>query len=184
MARPSPLYLLPAALLVGACIVEAPGGASPNERRQAVVTQVPPLSVSSGANFDGKVELVGASFQPARPAPGDLVRVTAYFKVLAPMEEDYTIFVHAEDTQGRLERINSDHRPANGLYPTPQWKVGETIKDEFSFHVPAGSNLQGLNVWIGFWEPQGDSRLPLRNTDSVRNDGRNRVLLAQLPVGP
>lgn len=182
MRRPSlPLLLVPA-LLLSACIVEAPGGASPNERRQAVVTQVPPLSVNSGANFEDKVELVGASVQPGRISAGDAVRVTAYFKVLKPLDEDYTVFVHVEDADGRMERLNADHRPAGGLYPTTQWKPGETVKDEFSVALPPGAQARAINLWTGFWEPKTDTRLQLKNPGAVRNDGRSRVLLAQVPV--
>ncbi len=48
MRSPLLSLLVPAALF-SACIVEAPGGSSPNERRQAVVAQVPPLAVKNGA---------------------------------------------------------------------------------------------------------------------------------------
>jgi len=184
MRRPSLLVLLASASLLSACIVEAPGGSSPNARRQAVVSQVPPLSVKSGANLGGKVELVGATVQPGRVAPGEAARVTAFFKVLAPLEEDYMVFVHVEDAEGRMERINIDHKPAGGLYPTTQWKAGETIKDEFNLHLPPGASARTLNLWVGLWEPRGDSRLQLQNPDAVRNDGRHRILLAQVPVGP
>ena len=169
-------------LLWSACIVEAPGGASPKERRQAVVTQVPPLSVNSGANFQDKVELVGATVQPGRLAPGDAARVTAYFKVLQPLDEDYMVFVHVEDAEGRMERINADHKPANGLYPTTQWKAGETVKDEFLISLPSGSPARQLNLWMGFWDAKTDGRLQLRNPEAVRNDGRGRVMLVQVPV--
>ncbi|WNG34581.1 hypothetical protein F0U61_13720 [Archangium violaceum] len=182
MRRPSLLPLLVSVSLLSACIVEAPGGASPNERRQAVVTQVPALSVRTGANFGDSVELVGATVQPGRLAPGEAARVTAYFKVLKPLEEDYTIFVHLEDAEGRMERINVDHKPAGGLYPTTQWKVGETVKDEFSITLPPGASARQLNLWLGFWEPKTDERLQLKNPDAVRNDGRSRILLVQVPV--
>ncbi len=182
MRRPSLLALLVPASLLSACIVEAPGGSSPKERRQAVVTQVPPLSVRNSANFDDKVELVGASVNPGRIAPGDSARVTAYFKVLKPLEEDYMIFVHVEDSEGRMERLNVDHKPANGLYPTSQWKAGETVKDEFNILLPPGASSRLLSVWMGFWDPKTDARLQLKNTEAVRNDGRNRVLLVQVPV--
>ncbi|MFY0580282.1 hypothetical protein F0U62_40540 [Cystobacter fuscus] len=174
--------LLVAVFLLGACIVEAPGGASPNERRQSVVTQVPTLSTKGGANFEDKVELVGANLQPGRLAPGDSARVTAYFKVLKPLDEDYTIFVHVEDAEGRMERLNVDHKPAGGLYPTTQWKVGETVKDEFMIALPPGASARTINVWMGFWEPKTDGRLQLNNPEVVRNDGRSRILLMQIPV--
>jgi hypothetical protein len=182
MSRPSLLALLVPASLLCACIVEAPGGANPNERRQAVVAQVPPLSVRSGANFEDKVELVGATVQPGRIAPGGVARVTAYFKVLKPLDEDYMVFVHEEDAEGQMERLNADHKPAGGLYPTTQWKVGETVKDEFNIALPSGAPARALNLWVGFWQPQTDARLQLKNPDAVRNDGRNRILLVQVPV--
>jgi hypothetical protein len=182
MRRPSLLALLVPASLLCACIVEAPGGSSPNERRQAVVTQVPALSVRSSANFEDKVELVGASVQPGRIAPGEVARVTAYFKVLKPLDEDYMIFVHVEDAEGRMERLNVDHKPASGLYPTTQWKPGETVKDEFNIALPSSSTARSLNLWVGFWEPKTDARLQLKNPDAVRHDGRNRILLVQVPV--
>ena len=176
------LCALGAGLWAG-CIVEAPGGASPAARRQATVAQVPPLTVKSGANFEGKVEVVGASFQPGRVVPGEPVRVTLFFKVLAPIPEDYLVFVHVEDAAGRSERLNLDHRPANGLYPTSAWQVGETVKDEFSFTLPTGRAVpSAVNLLFGFWQPETDTRLKLSNPEVVRNDGSNRVLLAQLPV--
>ncbi|MCY1020758.1 hypothetical protein [Pyxidicoccus sp. MSG2] len=175
--------LLPSVLLLGpACIVEAPGGASPQERRAATVAQVPPLSLRNGANLGGKVELVGATVQPGRLTPGEQAKVTLYFKVLQPIEEDYLVFVHVEDAEGRMERMNVDHKPAGGLYATSQWKPGETVKDEFAIYLPAGAGPRALNIWLGLWEPRTDTRLRLTNPDAVRNDGRDRILLGQVPV--
>lgn len=176
--------LLSSLLLLGtACIVEAPGGASPEERRAATVTQVPPLSVRNGANLGGKVELVGATVQPGRVSPGEQAKVTLYFKVLQPIEDDYLVFVHVEDVDGRMERMNVDHKPAGGLYATSQWKPGETVKDEFPIYVPSGGNVpRELNIWLGLWEPRTDTRLRLTNPEKVRNDGKDRILLARVPV--
>ncbi|MCP3144043.1 hypothetical protein [Pyxidicoccus xibeiensis] len=178
----SSVLLSSLSLLGGACIVEAPGGASPEERRAATVTQVPPLSLRNGANLGGKVELVGATVQPGRIAPGDQAKVTLYFKVLQPIEDDYLVFVHVEDPEGRMERMNVDHKPAGGMYATSQWKPGETVKDEFNIALPSGASPRSLNIWLGLWEPRSDTRLKLTNPDAVRNDGRDRILLGQVPV--
>jgi hypothetical protein len=62
--------------------------------------------------------------------------------------------------------------------------VGETIRDEFTIDVPTGTQVRGLNVLIGFWDPKTDARLKLTNTDAVRHDGNNRILLAQIPINP
>jgi hypothetical protein len=173
--------LFPAALLC-ACIVEAPGGATEKERRQATVTQVPPLTLKNGANLGGKVEIVGATVQPGRVVPGEPARITIFFKVLQSIAEDYMVFVHVEDPEGRMERLNLDHKPANGLYGTTQWKPGETVKDEFVLYLPPGASARSVNLWMGLWEPRTDARMPLTNPEAVRNDGRHRILLAQVPV--
>jgi hypothetical protein len=173
--------LLPSALLCG-CIIEAPGGATEAERRQATVQQVPPLALKNGANLGGKVEIVGATVQPGRVVPGEPARITVFFKVLQPLDADYMIFVHVEGADGRMERMNLDHKPATGLYPTTQWKPGETVKDEFSLYLPSGVSARAINLWMGLWDPATDARLALKNPEAVRNDGRDRILLATVPV--
>jgi len=177
-----PTAMLSVLLLGSACIVEAPGGASAEERRAVTVKEVPALSVRNGANLGGKVELTAASVEPGRLTPGSRAQVTLYFKVLQPLDEDYHVFVHVEDVGGRMERMNMDHPPAGGRLPTSQWKPGEVVKDEFSIYLPADATAKALNIWLGMWDPKTDSRLPLTNPDAVRNDGRNRILLAQVPV--
>jgi hypothetical protein len=173
--------LLPVVLLC-ACIVEAPGGASEAERRQATVQQVPPLALKNGAILGGKVELAAATVQPGRVVPGEPARVSLFFKVIEPLAEDYIVFVHVEDPDGRMERMNVDHKPAGGIYPTTQWKAGETVKDDFTLYVPSGASVRALNIWMGLWEPRSDTRLKLLNPEVVRNDGKDRILLAQVPV--
>ncbi|MBN1206917.1 MAG: hypothetical protein JXB05_18680 [Myxococcaceae bacterium] len=173
--------LLPTALLC-ACIVEAPGGATEAERRQATVTQVPPLALKNGANLGGKVEMLGATVQPGRVVPGEPARITVFFKVLQPIQEDYMVFVHVEEPEGRMARMNLDHKPAQGLYPTTQWKPGETVKDEFALYLPPGVSARAVDLWIGLWDPRTDARMPLTNPDAVRHDGRHRIMLAQVPV--
>jgi len=165
-----------------ACIVEAPSGEKSPERAQGVA-QVPPLSVHGGANLDGKVELAGGSVEPGKLVPGEQAKITVFFKELESLDQDYTVFVHAEDADGRMQRFNLDHRPAGGSHPTTQWKKGETVKDEFSITLPPSYSSHRLNIWIGLWEPLTDTRLRLRNPEAVKNDGSNRVLLAQVPIG-
>jgi len=170
-----------ALVAASASIVDAPSGDKPSERAQAAVSQVPPLSSTLGANIDGKIELTSASIQPGRILPGEQGRVTLSFKALDDVDKEYVVFVHVEDADGRSLRLNLDHRPAR---PTTQWPKGETVKDEFLLQIPPGLSVRKVNLWAGLWEPLGDVRLRLRNPDAVRNDGNNRVLVAQLPTAP
>lgn len=176
------IFGLGVALVAGsACIVDAPGGDKASERAQAATPPVPPLSSTLGANIEGKIELVSATIQPGRVLPGEQGRVTLYFKTLDEVDKEYVVFVHVEDADGRSLRLNLDHRPAR---PTTQWPKGETVKDEFLLQIPPGLSTRKVNLWAGLWEPLADVRLRLRNPDAVRNDGNNRVLVAQLPTAP
>jgi len=174
------LALVPLLGILPACIVEAPTSekSSPAQSR----TQVKAVPVKNGAVLDDLAELVGATFAPPSVTPGDSTRVVLVFRAIKPATEDWQVFVHVEDADGRLERMNLDHRPAGGAYPTTQWKKGETIRDDFVLYLPPGAQIRGLNIWLGLWEPVSDTRLPLKNPEAVRHDGKDRILVARVPV--
>lgn len=181
--RRSALLLLLSALVPG-CIVEAPGGdkAAP-AGSTAARPGVRPGMVKSGANFDGKLELVGATFTPGALVPGDVTQVKLYFRVLEPLAENWQVFVHAEDPEGRAARANFDHHPAEGRRPTSSWRPGEVVEDTFNIQLPPGSQQRAMDLWVGFWLPRTDGRLPVRNAQAVRTDS-DRVLLARIAVQP
>jgi|SRR5277367_6250893 len=174
--------LLLLVLLPMGCIVEAPGGdkQSPGASAAAARPGTRPAGVRSGANFDGKVELLAASFNPPALTPGDVSEVKLYFRVLQPLPEDWQVFVHAEDPEGKVSRTNFDHVPKR---PTSTWRPGETVEDTFSIGIPAGSTQRSVDLWVGFWLPRTDARLPVKNPETVRTDS-DRVLLAHLLVQP
>lgn len=173
-----------AALVLSACIVEAPSSESPDAQtpRARSVKPAGPLTVKSGAVLGDKVELVGATFQPGTLVPGQPMRVTLYFRALDTVPADYSVFVHMEDPDGKLQRANFDHPPAGGKYPTSQWKKGDLVRDEFTVFLAPEAQARAVNLLVGLWDPKTDARLPLTNPEKVRNDGQSRVFIAQVPV--
>jgi len=164
-----------------ACIVEAPtseksGAAS---QAQAPRGQVKAVPVKNGAVLGDLAELVGATFAPPSVTPGDATRVVLVFRAIKPSSEDWQVFVHVEDAEGRGERINADHALRT---PTSAWKPGEVIQDEFAVMLPAGWRSRAVNVFVGLWAPTTNARMKVRNPEAVRTDGNDRVLLVQLPV--
>lgn len=165
------------------CIIQAPtseGTQSPSR----VLPPAPPIEVKVGANFADKAELTTAIISPSRGAPGETVKVLCNYKVNAAFDTDYTIFVHAEDVDGRVDRINVDHTPGRGTRPTSSWKAGEIIRDEFDIPIPPGYPVRGINVLLGFWDPRTDARAKIVNAEQVRTDGHDRLLVANFPVAP
>ena len=170
------------AVLCSACIIPAPSTESAPEKQKAVVANAPPLQLKSGANMGDKIEITGMVVTPGSVLPGEAVRISGFYKVLDDIAIDYNVFVHVEDVDGKVDRINADHPPAGGQYPTSKWKKGETVRDDFQVYVPPGMNVRGLNILMGFWDPKTDIRLPLKNVDAIRNDGQNRVMIGSFPV--
>jgi hypothetical protein len=166
-------------LALTACIIQAPTSEG-TQRSAPKAPPAPPAEVKNGANFADKVELTSAIINPSKVVAGDSVRVELNFKVLDSIDRDYMIFVHVEDIEGRVDRLNVDHAPR--AKPTSMWKPGEVVRDEFEIPVPAGMPVRALNLVLGLWDPKTDQRMTLKNKDAVRNDGRDRIFVATIPV--
>jgi hypothetical protein len=193
MRDPTPLAakLLPLGLilvLAAGCIERAP---TPRDRREkfgrsglssVILSEAPVPARRVGAIFGESVELVGIDYRPALPKPGDKVEVTYYWRVLDEADVDYKVFVHVDDRGGRSNRINADHWPAGGKYPTGVWRRGEVILDRWSFRVPGYYEGEALNLWTGFYQPGKDERWPVTNRTQVQHDGQNRVLAATIKM--
>ncbi len=164
---------------LSACIVQAPT----SDGTQPTATRPPPaapVQVPNGANFGDKLELTNVILAPGRLVAGDTLHVALNFKVLAPIDRDWSIFVHVEDVEGRIDRLNADHPPRR---PTSQWKVGEVVRDDFEVAIPPGMPVKGVTLLLGLWDAAGDQqRLPVRNPGQVKNDGHDRVFVASIPV--
>ena len=170
-------------LLASGCIVEAPTGEpAPKERPRATSSAAKTTTVRSGANLGDQIELVAFSVTPGELVPGEIAQASLLLKALKVPDRDWQIFVHVEDGEGRAGRMNLDHAPAGGRLPTSQWKKGDAVRDEFALPLPADLDAQSLNVWVGLWDPKTDQRLPLKKKEAVRNDGKDRILVANVPV--
>ena len=103
-----------------------------------------------------RVELAGYDLSTAPPT------VTLYWRVLAEMDEEYTVFVHLLDEDGELLG-QGDGPPLNGDYPTSYWSPGELLADT---HVaPSGS---GAYLLVGLYRPTDGARLPVRAATGER----------------
>src|SRR5215471_15397273 len=164
-----------------ACIVEAPTSdkSAPAAQGAAARAQVKAVPVKNGAVLGDLAELVGATFAPPSLTVGDSTRVVLVFRAIKPTTDDWQVFVHIEDAEGRGERLNADH-PLR--VPTSSWKAGELVQDEFLVTLPPGWKSRAVYVFVGLWLPGSNARMKVRNPEAIRTDGNDRILLAQLPV--
>jgi 4-amino-4-deoxy-L-arabinose transferase-like glycosyltransferase len=106
------------------------------------------------ARFSGGVELLGVELAPAG---ADRLRVRLRWRATAPLEKDYTVFLHYLRDGERI--VQADNQPAGGRYPTTLWSRGDVVNDD---HIVTGvgSPLQGRDVLLfGFWEPESQTVL-------------------------
>jgi hypothetical protein len=172
-------FVLASFLVLAGCIVEAPTKEG-TQQTAPKLPPAPPAEVRSGAIFGESLELTSVILAPSRGVAGEPVRVTANFKVLKKLDRDYFIFVHVEDVDGRVDRLNVDHPPRSK--PTSQWEVGETVQDTFDIPIPPQMQVRGLSLVMGLWDPKVDQRLAITNKDAVATDGRDRLFVAKFPV--
>lgn len=83
---------------------------------------LPQPQYSLQADFGGQLRLAGYDWF-------ENGRLTLYWQALAPMNADYTTFIHVLDAQGNLV-AQVDGQPQGGAYPTSVWQVGEFVADE------------------------------------------------------
>ncbi|HET6983901.1 MAG TPA: hypothetical protein VFI53_17295 [Myxococcaceae bacterium] len=173
------LALAPLLSLLPACIVEAPSSDKSGAVPAGPRAQVKAVPVKNGAVLGEVAELVGATFAPPSMTVGDPTRVVLVFRGIKPTTDDWQVFVHVEDAEGRGERLNADHPLRE---PTSTWKPGQLVQDEFALILPAGWRSRAVNIFVGMWLPGTNARMKVKNPESVRTDGNDRVLLVQLPV--
>ncbi|NDJ62718.1 MAG: hypothetical protein GYB67_16465 [Chloroflexi bacterium] len=123
----------------------------------ARVTDPPPVDRRIDAVYADQIALYGCSLVAA----GDDLTLTLIWQALAPIERDYTVFVHLVnglDADGAI-LDQRDRMPVAGRYPTSLWQPGEYVRDVYRFVRPPTLDPQAYAFRVGwFWPPDG-SRL-------------------------
>lgn len=86
------------------------------------------------ANFGDKIGLWGYKLDREETIAGRNIRVTLYWRTLAPMEENYTVSVQVlgpdYEAYGQV-----DTYPGRGNYATSLWRVGTAFADTYNLRI-------------------------------------------------
>lgn len=102
-------------------------------------------------NYEGRVELMGYETDKDRVEPGDVLELTLYWRCLAEMDRDYSVFIHL---LGRDEQLvgQRDTYPGRGTYPTSLWRVGDIICDKYEVPIsPDAAAPSSCRVEVGLY---------------------------------
>ena len=94
--------------------------------------------------------LQGYDLKMDKAQPGDVLRLTLYWRALRDIDQDYVVFTHLLDSNGKL-LSQQDSRPVKGTYPTALWEKDEVVKDEYQLQVPVGASPGRYQIEVGMY---------------------------------
>jgi hypothetical protein len=115
---------------------------------------------------DGQITLDSyAVDQHYDPRVGGWLNVLLRWGTSAPLEHDYTVFVHLLDANGALA-AQHDGIPAASYAPTRTWQSGVLVEDRRSVQLPASLAPGEYQLLVGLYDPLTGQRLPLADGSS------------------
>lgn len=107
------------------------------------------------ASFENKVQLIGYSLNTDTVRPANQLSVQLFWKVLAPMNEDYIVFVHLVNSAGTLSaQLDSPRGVTNQT--TRYWKPGDVLSDTYQVNIPVTAYApDDVTVRVGLYLPDG-----------------------------
>jgi 4-amino-4-deoxy-L-arabinose transferase-like glycosyltransferase len=134
-------------------------------------------AVTVNADLGGLVRLVGYRVDKLSPpvacecdtsAWQRARQVTLFWTPLAPIPDDYTVFIHVRDAKG-ANVAQRDAQPLGGDYPTHQWRAGETVIDPYRIDLPANLPPGEYRIVVGMYRLETLERLPVAGDTSGEN---------------
>lgn len=111
------------------------------------------------AQFGDAIELIGYDADTTQ----DELRLALYWRARANVSDDYKVFVHALDANGKI-LAQADRLPQNGNYPTSIWSAGEMIRDGYVLNISAQTNYR---LALGLYRADTGERLPVGTGDHL-----------------
>jgi len=143
-----------------------------------LLDEMPVLPNPVGVRFGDTIELAGVNGAEWEVAKGSAFVMSCVWRSLAPAGRDYQVFVHFVGPGGRV-RLQQDHEPVGGAYPTGQWRPGDIVRESFLVVVPPDTPSGTYEVVVGVWDPVTGARLP-----ATGGSARDAVTVGGLTVGP
>jgi len=136
-------------------------------------------TVEVGAVLGKQIQLVGYDLPDMAYHPGDIVPLTLFWQRRAEIGEEYKVFVHLLDGEGRLA-AQTDSAPANGSQPTSQWAAEELVLDRHGLFLPDSLLPATYELRVGIYQPVTGDRLPVQ--DAAGQDVGDSLPLTFMPI--
>ncbi len=119
---------------------------------------IPATAQPLQADLGGGVRLLAAELPTGPLAPGETARVTLYWQAPAPVERDYSVYLHLVGADERIV-AQRDRYPLQGLLPTSRWQAGAIYRDGWAAPLPATLHTpERLRLVVGLYEASSGAR--------------------------
>ncbi|HEX7593341.1 MAG TPA: hypothetical protein VF429_04145, partial [Anaerolineae bacterium] len=113
------------------------------------------------------------------------ITLSVYWRSRAATSDDYTVFVHLlgpvnPATQSPVW-AQDDARPGRASFPTPRWRAGEVVIDEYRLVVPPGIPSGNYQIEFGMYILETGARVRMIDANGAPMES-NRVLLERIAL--
>ncbi len=129
----------------------------------------PPLT------FVAPIRWEGYEITANRLRRGDTLALFVYWRALAPIEQDYTVFLHLLDARGEIV-WGEDVMPRAGAAPTTTWVAGRLVNDPHVIPLDADLPAGAYRLALGLYHQPTLTRLPIV-------DERGNATAEQIVIG-
>ena len=120
-------------------------------------------------SYDDKIMLIACQLSEPVIVPGRPVTLDLYWRVLAPMDRNYSVYVHLYDGAGQVVAQWNTY-PGGGAYATSLLSPGDELRDRYVLEVGADAKPGLGHLDVGLYEyPRTMERLQAY-------DGAHRLL--------
>jgi hypothetical protein len=136
--------------------------------------------VSTTANFQDEIRLLGYQLPEKVWRPGDDLALSLYWLAQRTPAEDYKVFIHLIKPDDSARVAQSDSFPILGYSPTTRWEPGEIIVDEHQVNLDENVAPGKYLLLTGIYHPETVQNLPVSGAAKVLPG--DRVVLTEIEV--
>ncbi len=182
-------FVLPLLVCTGGALLSCvDSGTGPQPKRvdpgyvgKHLLTAPPALPTRVDANIGDKVLYLGNSLGQTRLAPGQSVKVTHYWKVLAPPGDNYRVFMLVHGAPNTADFMSLPITEMQRAHGPATWRANEIIEDEQEIVLRPDWRSNEATIYVGLIEVGKHGTLD-RMPATGPNTRDNAVIAAKLDV--
>lgn len=125
----------------------------------------------TAVNYEDQIALLDITVAGQTLQPGGQLHVTLHWQALAPLAENYTLFLQVVNEHDHIVG-QVDSWPVQGTFPTSQWPPGKTIDDAYTIQLAPELPPGPYRLLVGWYLLSTSRRLLILNQEGAAVDDK------------